>query len=44
MRRLVRAGFSLGVIFKVLRNWNVEEDALAPLEGLEAEDDTGHEE
>ena len=44
MRRLVRAGFSLGVIFKVLRNWQVDEDALTPLEGLEVEDDGDHEE
>ena len=44
MRRLVRAGFSLGVIYKVLRNWEIAEDAIAALEGLEAEDEGGAEE
>lgn len=35
MRRLVAAGFSTGVIYKVLRQWNVPEEALAALENLE---------
>jgi regulatory protein len=34
MRRLVTAGFSTGVIYKILRNWNVPDDALAALENL----------
>jgi regulatory protein len=35
MRRLVAAGFSTGVIYKVLREWDVAEDALAGLESTE---------
>ena len=35
MRRLVGAGFSTGVIYKILRQWNVPEEALAALENLE---------
>jgi regulatory protein len=31
MRMLVRAGFSTGTIYKVLRSWNTSEDALAAL-------------
>lgn len=36
MRMLIRAGFSTDTIYKVLRNWNVSEDALTALN----EDDT----
>jgi regulatory protein len=32
MRMLVRAGFSTGVIFRILKKWDVDEDALAALE------------
>jgi regulatory protein len=35
MRRLVTAGFSTGVIYKILRQWNVPDEALAALENLE---------
>jgi len=35
MRRLVRAGFSTGVIYRILRQWDVPEEALAALENLE---------
>src|ERR1700691_2865813 len=35
MRRLVAAGFSTGVIYKVLRQWNVPGEALAALDNLE---------
>jgi regulatory protein len=35
MRMLVRAGFSTGVIFKILKKWNVEEEALAALEFMD---------
>jgi regulatory protein len=35
MRRLVTAGFSTGVIYKILRQWDVPEEALAVLENLE---------
>jgi regulatory protein len=34
MRRLVTAGFSTGVIYKILRQWDVPEEALAALENL----------
>ena len=35
MRRLVAAGFSTGVIYKILRQWDVPDEALATLENLE---------
>jgi regulatory protein len=34
MRRLVAAGFSTGVIYKVLRQWDVPDETLAALENL----------
>jgi regulatory protein len=37
MRRLVAAGFSTGVIYKILRQWEVPDEALAALENLEDE-------
>jgi regulatory protein len=37
MRRLVTAGFSTGVIYKILRQWDVPDEALAALESLDAE-------
>jgi regulatory protein len=37
MRRLVTAGFSTGTIYKILRQWNVPDEALAGLENLEDE-------
>lgn len=40
MRRLVRAGFSLGVIYKILRNWDVSEESLSALDTVE-EDEPG---
>jgi regulatory protein len=40
MRRLVAAGFSTGVIYKILRQWDVPDEALAALENLE---ETGEE-
>jgi regulatory protein len=43
MRMLVRAGFSSGVIFKILKNWDVDDDALAQLEGFDADEGTGPE-
>jgi len=39
MRRLVTAGFSTGVIYKILRKWNVPDEALAAFENL---DDNPH--
>jgi regulatory protein len=41
MRRLVAAGFSTGVIYKILRQWDVPDEALTVLENLE---DDPHEE
>jgi len=37
--RLMRAGFSTKTIFKVLKSWNVAEEAIDGLESIE-EDDT----
>lgn len=37
MRRLVAAGFSTGVIYKILRQWDVPDEALAALDNLDAE-------
>jgi regulatory protein len=37
MRRLVTAGFSTGVIYRILRQWDVPEDSLAALESLDEE-------
>lgn len=41
MRRLVSAGFSTGIIYKILRQWNVPEETLSVLDSLE---DAPHEE
>jgi len=41
MRRLVAAGFSTGIIYKILRQWDVPEEALAALDNL---DEDAHEE
>ncbi|HWT64632.1 MAG TPA: regulatory protein RecX [Terracidiphilus sp.] len=41
MRRLVAAGFSTGVIYKILRQWDVPEEALTVLDNME---DAPHEE
>jgi regulatory protein len=38
MRMLVRAGFSTEVIFKILKKWNVDDEALSVLEAMDAED------
>ena len=35
MRRLVTAGFSVGVIYKILRQWDIPDEALAALETLD---------
>ena len=37
MRRLVTAGFSTPTIYKILRQWDVPDDALAALERIEEE-------
>lgn len=43
MRRLIRAGFSTGVIYKVLRNWDVSEETLAVLDSVEEDTTSEHE-
>ena len=40
MRRLVTAGFSVGVIYKILRQWDVPDEALAGLENLSEDEQT----
>ena len=35
MRMLVRAGFSTGVIFRILKKWNVDDEALVALEFMD---------
>lgn len=37
MRRLVAAGFSTGVIYKILRQWDVPDEELAALDNLQDE-------
>ena len=37
MRRLVAAGFSTGVIYKILRQWDVPEESLTALESVSEE-------
>ena len=34
MRRLVAAGFSTGIIYKILRQWDVPDESLAALDNL----------
>jgi regulatory protein len=41
LRRLVAAGFSTGTIYKILRQWDAPDEALAALDSLDGE---GHEE
>lgn len=41
MRRLVAAGFSTGVIYKILRNWDIPDESLSALDNLT---DESHEE
>ena len=36
-RRLIAAGFSTGTIYKILREWDAPDEALAALDSLEAE-------
>jgi regulatory protein len=38
MRQLMRAGFSSGVIFKILKTWKLPEEVLSKLEEIDAED------
>jgi regulatory protein len=41
MRRLVTAGFSTSIIYKILRNWNVPDETLSALDSLDSVDGTG---
>jgi regulatory protein len=43
MRMLMRAGFSTGVIFKILKKWDVDEEALSALESLDEDDNASSE-
>jgi regulatory protein len=43
MRRLVAAGFSSGVIYKILRQWNVPDESLTALDNLAEDDATNSE-
>ena len=43
MRLLVRAGFSTGVISKILKNWQVDDDTLSAIESIDLDDDTSSE-
>jgi regulatory protein len=36
MRRLISAGFSTGVIYKILRQWDIPDEALSQLDSLDA--------
>ncbi len=38
MRRLVAAGFSTGVIYKILREWDIPDESLSQLDNLGPED------
>jgi regulatory protein len=42
MRRLVAAGFSTGVIYKILRQWDVPDEALVVLDDLSNVEDEPH--
>lgn len=41
MRRLIAAGFATGVIYKILRQWDVPEESLAALDSLDGESQEG---
>lgn len=43
LRRLIRAGFSPTVIYKVLRNWDVNEETLSVLDNMESDDSSSYE-
>jgi regulatory protein len=43
MRRLVTAGFSTSVIYKILRQWDVSGEALAALDNLDEIENAGQE-
>lgn len=41
VRLLVRGGFSTGVIFRILKSWNVADETLAALETIDTRDNAG---
>jgi regulatory protein len=41
MRRLVAAGFSTGVIYKILRQWDVPDEALSALDSVSEDEGAG---
>ena len=41
MRRLVAAGFSTGVIYKILRNWDVPDETLSALDSVDEGEGSG---
>ena len=43
MRALVRAGFSTGVIFKILKKWDVDDETLSALESIDEDDNASSE-
>jgi regulatory protein len=43
VRLLVRGGFSLGVIFKILKGWNLPDETLAAIETIDLDEDAGPE-
>ena len=43
VRLLVRGGFSLGVIFKILKSWNLPDETLAALETIDLNENPGPE-
>lgn len=43
MRRLVAAGFSTGVIYRILHNWDVSDEVLASLDNVDEERNLGEE-
>lgn len=43
VRLLVRGGFSTGVIFKILKSWNVSDETLAAVEMIDTQDNAGPE-
>lgn len=40
LRRLIRAGFSPTVIYKVLRNWDISEETLSALDSIEEDSES----
>ena len=41
LRQLVRGGFSLGVAYKILKQWDLSEETLAAIESIDVDSGTG---